>query len=484
MPASVPLTKYEDLPCCPQLDTEPICDVLDFRRRLVFPTPVRGPQEQPVKVEVIIHTRFTRCSGPLALGDIAYTTTLLPGEKVRLATTDRRSRFSFDSESKLSYRSEQISEEQYRLRALRAFMSDENVVDRGNDNYTEQGKWDFHGDASGSLGFFSASADANARGSHSASSTRDYMREHRAHAETSDNQSVEATRRAHSISVGEVSSRTHTQGESEDHFESSSREFTNHNQCHAVTFLFYRINKTETIKFELVSIERRVLDPAAPMPIPANPFRSIGQVATIPQEVPGDERTARHHDEPQHRERSEGAGQALASLPRANSGPALREPWVRRQPPPRLGDQTPLADTLRDKALDFVDNELVTQGLLDKVGGVASARPSPRSATSARTSIPTAGVIVKTCLDHCSACEPELEKKIELDLQRMDLQNKLSGQTDRAAREVTGISLLPGRRVGRRQLTDTGVRRHPAREPSHACVVRCEEFGVPDAPSG
>ena len=32
---------------------------------------------------------------------------------------------------------------------------------------------------------------------------------------------------------------------------------------------------------------------------------------------------------------------------------------------------------------------------------------------------------MKTCLDHCTACEPELEKKIELDLQRMDLQNKL-----------------------------------------------------------
>ncbi len=87
------LTKFKDLPCCPELDTDPICDVLDFRRRLVFPTPVRGPQEQTLKVEVILHTRFTRCSGPLALGDISYTTTLLPGEKVRLATTDR-SRFA------------------------------------------------------------------------------------------------------------------------------------------------------------------------------------------------------------------------------------------------------------------------------------------------------------------------------------------------------------------------------------------------------
>jgi hypothetical protein len=34
-------------------------------------------------------------------------------------------------------------------------------------------------------------------------------------------------------------------------------------------------------------------------------------------------------------------------------------------------------------------------------------------------------VIVKACLDDCSACEAELEKKIDLELQRLDLQNKL-----------------------------------------------------------
>ena len=198
-------------------------------------------------MEVIIHTRFSRCPGPLALGEIAYSTTLLPGEKVRLATTDRRSRFSFDSESQLSHRSEQISEEQYRMRSLRAFMSDENVVDRGSDNYSEQGRWDFHGDASGSIGFFSAGADANARGSHSASSARDYMREHRAHAEASDNQSVEATRKAHSVSIGEVSSRSHSQGESEDHYEASSREFANPKRCHAVTFMFIALTRPKPL---------------------------------------------------------------------------------------------------------------------------------------------------------------------------------------------------------------------------------------------
>lgn len=418
------LTKFKDLPCCPELDTDPVCDVLDFRRRLVFPTPVRGPQEQTLKVEVIFHTRFTRCSGPLALGDISYTTTLLPGEKVRLATTDRRSRFSFDSESKLSYRSEQISEEQYRLRALRALMSDENVVDRGNDHYTEQGKWDFHGDASGSIGFFSASADANARGSHSASSASDYLREHRAHAESSDNQSVEATRRAHSLSIGEVSSRSHSEGESEDHFEASSREFTNHNQCHAVTFLFYRINKTETIKFELVSIERRVLDPATPMPVPANPFRPIGQVATIPQELPATnaQRLATLDRTIQSDQKVQAL--ALAALPGRNAGVFGVAP-LSLSAAATLGDQTPLDEALRAKALAFVDEQLVKQGLVDKPGGVASQKAKAEIGYERRTSIPTAGVIVKTCLDSCSACEPALEKKIELELQRLDLQNKL-----------------------------------------------------------
>ena len=55
-------TKFEDIACCPPLDTSPVCDVIDMRRRLVFPTKVRAANEQAVKVEVILHTRFTRCS--------------------------------------------------------------------------------------------------------------------------------------------------------------------------------------------------------------------------------------------------------------------------------------------------------------------------------------------------------------------------------------------------------------------------------------
>lgn len=415
------LTPYQEIPCCPQLDTDPICDVIDFRRRLVFPTGVRGPNEQLVRVEVILHTRFTRCSGPLALGELVYTTTLLPGEKVRLATTDRRSRFSFDSETNLSYRSEQMSEEQYRLNAMQAFMADENVVDRGSDRASSKGSWDFHGDASGGLGFFSVSADTNARGSHNAESTRDYLREHRAHAESSDHQSVEATRKAHSMSIGQVSTRAHQEGQAEDHFEASSREFSNHNQCHAVTYLFYRINKIETIKFELVSIERRVLDPVAPAPVAANPIRTVGQIATVPQEVPATNKTRLDienrglQSEALYAQTKQRTATGLAGLAVLSVNPATVE----------LGTQAPLSKAIREAALNDVDKQLIAQGLLDaKTKQVARATLDEIN-YERRASLPTAGVIVKGCLDECDVCEPELKESIALDLERKKLENQL-----------------------------------------------------------
>ena len=104
----------QDPACCPPLAKEPCCDVLDFRYRLPHRVSVNEAGRQAtVTVEVILHLRLTRCSGPLSLGDPVHTITLLPGEKVKLFTSDRRSRFTFDSSTKVSYRSEQLSEERY-----------------------------------------------------------------------------------------------------------------------------------------------------------------------------------------------------------------------------------------------------------------------------------------------------------------------------------------------------------------------------------
>jgi len=411
------LTKFEDIPCCPELDNCPPCDVIDLRRRLLFPVRTESGQ---VNVEVTLHTRFSRCSGPFALGDLVYTTTLLPGEKVRLATSDRRSRFSFDSESNLSYRSEQMSEEQYRMSSLRAFMADQNSTDNGSSRSTDKGSWDFHGDASGSIGFMSASADANAHGSHNAESTFEYLQQHSAHASMADNLSVEATRKAHSLSVGEVSAREHKEGESQDHFESSSREFANPNQCHAITFLFYRINKIETIKFELFAIERRVLDPVAPAPVLANPIRAVGQISAIPQEVPATNKTRL---EIEARGLQSEAQYAQAGSPQFAA--AGRFGLAGSIASSQITVQLPLPEGIRKVALAEVDKQLINRKLLEPNTHVVSKEAQLQFGFERTTCLPTAGVIVKGCLDTCNVCEPELQKKMQLELDRLDLQNQL-----------------------------------------------------------
>src|SRR5690349_16637499 len=254
------------------------------------------------------------------------------------------------------------------MTALRAFMFSQSATDQGQVRDTSKGSWNFHGDASGSLGFFSVSADSNARGSHNAESTHDWLAEHRAHAESSDNQSVEATRKAHSLSVGEVSTRAHAEGQSQDHFESSSRQFANANQCHAVSYLFYRVNKLETITFAVVSIELRVLDPIAPTRGVFNPVQARGQISVIPQAIPAisKERLA---VEAIGREGEAETAQS-PRLAQAGATAAARFP----------ADVADIALTAaeRQKALDEVKAELARVGLLDKETGLVSPQAQER----------------------------------------------------------------------------------------------------------
>jgi hypothetical protein len=409
---TTPQSGVEDPPCCPQLSKEPCCDVLDFRYRLPHRVTVNDPAGAPVSVtvEVILHTRLTRCPGPLSLGDPVQTITLLPGEKVKLFTSDRRTRFTFDSSTQLSYRNEQLSEEQYFMAAMQNSMSDLSATDQSHSSNSESGKWDFHGDASGSIGFLSASADANANGSHSSASTADFLRQLSSHATASANQSAQVTRAASSISIGEVSSRTHTQTQSEDHFESSSREFSNPNRCHAITFLFYRLNKKQTVTFTLESIERRVDDPAAPTKVSMNPPVSRGGLSVYPTSV-----LANQHDRLDVEDigrKSVAAQQAAAFGPGAST---LRQDFF----------QQPLPASVRQQALDQVDKDLVAGKLLTAVGGTLSPEAQKSFKVEITSCLPTPGVIVKGCIDPCDICEPALEQKIQLELEEQSLKNQL-----------------------------------------------------------
>ncbi len=405
--------------CCPVLSNEICCDVLDFRYRLPHHVQVNDPAGRVtvVTVEVILHVRITRCPGPLFLGDPIHTITLLPGEKVKLFTSDRRTRYTFDSSTKLSYRNEQLSEDKYFMTAMQSSMSDLSVTDSSHSSNSESGKWNFSGDASGSIGFLSASADTNASGSHSGQSTADFLHQLSTHATASASQSVQATHASASLSIGEVSTRTHVASESDDQFESSSREFSNANQCHTVTYYFYRLNRKQTVKITLEAIERRVDDPAAPTGVSLNPPVSRGQIGVVPTNVLATQADRVAVEQIGRDSVAAQARQSFATV--AGAGTAT------------LGfntfqsAQVPLSATARKAALDQVDKDLIAAGLLTTVGGKVAPGAQKSFEIISESCLPTPGVIVKGCLDDCDTCEPELQRKVQLELDEKELRNKL-----------------------------------------------------------
>ena len=112
------------IPCCPEITTDPCCESLTITYRLRY-----NLGAAPVEISIV--AELERCPGPMALGDVVYSTTLLPGERVRLYTANRNSRFTYDRESEVSYRHEQTSEETYYMKSIDRYMSDLTVTDSG-----------------------------------------------------------------------------------------------------------------------------------------------------------------------------------------------------------------------------------------------------------------------------------------------------------------------------------------------------------------
>lgn len=408
-----------DFPCCPQYEPCDVCDVLNFRYRLRFRPAVRvGGERRVIPVEVILHFRLTRCPGPLAQGDLQYTTTLLPGEKVRLFSSDRHTRFSFDTESKLSYRHQITSEESFFAAGMAHSMSNLSIIENVNKSSTFSESSVSGGGGLGiDLGIIELGGSASGS-SYDSESTASLARTLTQHAEASSQHVETATRAASSTSVGEVSSRTHTESESEDHFESASRVFANPNRCHALTFFFYRVNKCSTLRWELVAIERRVEDPVSPTGVTLNPLPPSTGVAVLPSGILA---TSKERLDIQRMARTslvEEQGSLAGIGATATAATQLRIATL-------SVPQEPIPSTARAAALAEVDARLVAQGLVDKINGEVSPEAKQRFSWERMLSLPTPGIVVKGCLDECDVCEPELKREIELELARKELENKL-----------------------------------------------------------
>ena len=400
-------TTVADLPCCPELGECDRCETLDIRYRLPFRPRGRLAALGQARTEVILTFRLERCPGPLTLGDIAYTTTLLPGEEVRLFTSDRHTRFTYDSETNLAYRHATTSEESFFMTGMASAMSSLDVVENVNTSSTfESSSVSGGGGLSVDLfGIVEVGGSVNASG-YDSESTSEFARELSQHAQSASRHVEAGVRAASATSIGEVETRAHTETESEDHFETSSRVFSNPNRCHALSFYFYKLMKCQTVRFRLVGIDRRVLDPAAPTSVRPNPPIPTGGVSVVPHAVIA---TATDRLEAERRARTsvlerEREGAALGVVGRAFGGA------------PAVGAE-PLAPEARRAVLAEVDKQLVAAGLLEESGEI-SEEARKRFDWERTVLLPTPGVVVRGCLDECDICEPELRTRI-------DLENKL-----------------------------------------------------------
>ncbi len=413
------LISISDLPCCPEVSKEPCCERLQFTYRLVN-------RQTDIPVEIVITAEIERCPGDLALGDVVWSNTLLPGEKVRLFTSTRNNRFTYDQSSEVSYRHEQASEETYYMSAYDRFMSDLTVTDQGGGSAQSESEFETEGSVSNWTDAIFGRPDARVEGEFSAESSFDFFRELRRHAEASHERSVQGTRAANSIAIGEVQSRSHAEGESESAYEASTRTIENRNECHAVTYFAYQLVKRQTVTFRIKSVIRRVIDPAGDAGVSTRPLKPNANVAVIPSGVlsTNTERlniqtTARTAAAAQKAGLVANIGGSVATgFSAAPLAMSLRTATIARQ-------VKPISAQARARALEAVDKDLVRVGILDKVGGQLAKALAAELEFSRTTCLPTQAVVVKGCIDRCNVCEESRQKSIALDLERKALENRL-----------------------------------------------------------
>jgi hypothetical protein len=262
------------------------------------------------------------------------------------------------------------------------------------------------------LGFISLGGSVSGS-SYDARSASTFARNLTQHADSSSRHVEVGTRAASHTSVGEVQTRAHSEGQSEDQYESTSRVFSNPNRCHALTFLFYKLNKCQTIRWELVGVQRRVIDPAAPTGVELNDPPPATGVGVIPNSVLA---TAASRLDVEERGRASAAQESGGSTGFARTTVLASAMAFAAEP---------ITAAARDAALEAVDKELVKEKLITAVGGDVSDQAKKLFGWERQVALPTAGVIVKGCIDDCDVCEPSLDREIQLDLDRKQLENEL-----------------------------------------------------------
>lgn len=411
---------HSDVECCPVLKRCRPVHQIRPAYRLIHTVPGAAGQP-PVRVEVTWHLTLTRTPGDTMLGPVVKTVTLLPGQTVRLSIQDRASRYSYDTESSRVHRDTNVSASSYYSAGMASAFSSLSSVSSGRSASTHQDSSVSGGGGVGlDLGFFEIGGSVNGS-SHSASSTASFLNSLSRVARAQSSHVEMGTQSAYSTSVGYVGSRTHAEGESEEHSEASTHVYRNENRCHAVNHRFHQLMEEHVVALSVSRVALRVIDPDA----------STGAVPVVPRPLTGVALKA---------EAISSLSPKLASLEASARSAALARsaiaPEGNDNPVGVSSDLALLTPEEKDAALKAVTADLVKAGLLTPAGAVTPAAQE-RYGWSHTLCLPLDGVHVMSCISECDTCEPQLKKKIELELERMALENaRIARETELMDRDL------------------------------------------------
>jgi hypothetical protein len=394
-----------EVECCPVLTRcQPVHEIRPAYR-MIHTVPGADGQT-PIRVEASWHLTLTNATGPTMLGPVVKTVTLLPGQTVRLSIQDRASKFSYDTESDRVHRETHTSSTSYYNAGMASAFSSLTSVSSGREASTHHdSSLSGSGGAGIDLGFFEIGGSVGGS-SHDSSSTSSFLASLSRVSRSQSSHVEMGTQSAYSTSVGYVSTRTHAEGQSEEHSEAATHFYRNENRCHAVNHRFHQLVEEHTITLTVDEVVLRVIDSAAAtgaVPVVRHPLTGLSPkpeaVSVLSPKLVAVEAAARE-----------------AALARSSS----------RGPGVGVSESATLAASLtpeeRDAALKAVTADLVKAGLIT-ADGKATARAQRLYGWTHTICLPLDGVHVMSCLSDCDVCEPELKKKIDLELERMALEN-------------------------------------------------------------
>lgn len=400
----------DEVECCPVLVRCKPQHQIRPAYRILHTVPGADGQT-PVQVEASWHLTLTNKTGDTMLGPVIKTVTLLPGQTVRLSIQDRASKFSYDTESSVVHREAHTSASSYYNAGMASAFSSLSSVSSGREASTHHdNSMSGSGGAGLDLGFFEIGGSVGGS-SHDSSTTTTFLTSLSRTARSQSSHVEMGTQSAYSTSVGYVSSKSHAEGESEEHSEAATHFYRNENRCHAVNHRFHQLVEEHTITLTVDEVVLRVVDSTAStgaVPVVRRPLTGLSPkpeaVSVLSPKLVQAEAAAREA--------------AMARTARPAQGPV------------GLGNDTAsavpvaaLTQEERDAAIKAVMADLVKAGLVT-ADGKATARAQRLFGWTHVICLPLDGVHVMSCLSDCDVCEPELKKKIELELERMALENE------------------------------------------------------------